>query len=157
VSRYAASASDIASTTTLKTVLQIANPASNPASHRIAVYGWRVSASGVGTTDVPLRWLLARQTTAGTGGGTALTVGKLDPSAPASTVVATPGPAAAWTTEPTLGEIMAAQRIHAQAGASEYIPLSDEIIVAPGGWLAILVHAAVAVNVTAQLMWREGY
>ncbi|GAA2411747.1 hypothetical protein GCM10010404_82080 [Nonomuraea africana] len=41
--KYTAVADDVASGTALKTILQIANPAANPASHRIAVYGYRIS------------------------------------------------------------------------------------------------------------------
>ncbi|GAA2411740.1 hypothetical protein GCM10010404_82070 [Nonomuraea africana] len=87
----------------------------------------------------------------------AVPVAKLDPTNPDSTITAVKGPAAAWTTEPTLGEVLSAQRLHPQTGMGEFIPLGDELIVAPGGWLAVVVVAAATVDVTAQLYWREGH
>ncbi|GAB2468411.1 hypothetical protein GCM10027187_40760 [Streptosporangium sandarakinum] len=156
MARYTASADDVASGTASKTILQITNPATNPASHRIAIYGYRVSYRGTASTAQPVRTLIARQSTAGAG-GVNVPVAKLDPSSPDSAMTAVKGPAAAWATEPTLGDIWSAQRLHPQSGMGEFIPLGDEVIVAPGGWLAVVVVAAATVDVTAQLYWREGH
>lgn len=157
MAKYTAVAEDTTSGTAQKTILQIANPVANPASHRIAVYGFRISFAGTNSAAVPVRTLIARQTTAGGGAPVAVPVVKLEAGIPDSAMTAVKGPAAAWTTEPTLGDILVSQRIHAQTGMGEFIPLGDEIIVAPGGWLAVVVVAAAAVNVTAQLNWREGH
>ncbi|MGW2220490.1 hypothetical protein ACWCSD_36370 [Nonomuraea sp. NPDC001684] len=161
MAKYTAIAEDVASGTAQKTVLQIANPIANPASHRIAVYGYRISYAGTNSAAVPVRTLVARQTTAGGGGASppvAVPVVKLEPGIPDSAMTAVKGPAAAaWTTEPTLGDILMSQRIHAQTGMGEFIPLGDEVIVAPGGWLAVVVAAAATVNVTCQFYWREGH
>ncbi|WP_043637072.1 hypothetical protein [Nonomuraea candida] len=160
MAKYTAIADDVASGTAQKTILQIANPVANPGSHRIAVYGYRISYRGTNSSAQPVRSLVARQTTAGGGGASppvAVPAVKLDPATPDSTITAVKGPAAAWTTEPTLGDIVIGQRIHPQAGVSEFIPFGDEVIVAPGGWLAVVVVAAATVDVTAQLYWREGH
>ncbi|GHE31834.1 hypothetical protein GCM10017673_38240 [Streptosporangium violaceochromogenes] len=157
---YTATADAVASTTARKTILQVANPASNPASHRIAFYGIWVGGKGIASNAVPLHVMLAYQTTAGAG-GVALAAGygpaPLDPALPASAMTALKGPAAAWGTEPTLGAVPWVREMHPQSGQGEYIPLGDEIRLAPGGWVGLLVTAAAAVNVTAQLYWREGH
>ncbi|MFG1873398.1 hypothetical protein ACGFIV_00995 [Sphaerisporangium sp. NPDC049003] len=160
MSGYTAIAEEVLSTTSLKTILQITNPNTNPASHRIAVYGVRISGAGTNSIAEPARVLVGRQTTAGTG-GVALTAGfgpvPLDPAMPASSITAVKGPAGAWTTEPTLTDVIMAQKIHPQTGMGEFIPLNDEPRVAPNGRLAVLVVATISVAITAQFYWREGH
>ncbi|MBG0819022.1 hypothetical protein [Planomonospora sp. ID82291] len=160
MAKYTTVAEDVASGTALKTILQLANPVANPGSHRIAVYGYRISYRGTNSSAQPVRTVIARQTAAGGGGASApaaVPVVKLDPGTPDSAMTAVKGPSSAWTTEPTLGDILFAQRIHPQTGMGEFIPLGDEVVLAPGGWLAVMVHAAATVDVTAQLYWREGH
>ncbi|SDH69053.1 hypothetical protein SAMN05421505_12093 [Sinosporangium album] len=137
-----------------RTVLQLTNPASNPAPLRGYLYGYRFSAKGIVSNAEPPRWLICRQTDAGAG-GVALAAGfgptRLDPLLPASTVTCLKGP---FGTEPTRGDVVFAQEIHPQSGWGEYIPLGDEIPFDPGSRLAVVVVAAATVLVTAQLYWR---
>ncbi|MEV7011776.1 hypothetical protein [Streptosporangium sp. NPDC051022] len=157
---YTATADAVASGTAQKTVLQLANPAANPASHRIAVYGIWVGMKGTTSNAVPPRLLIARQTTAGVGSA-ALAAGHgpvpLDSALPASAMTAVKGPAGTWGTEPTTTDVLWAREIHPQTSGGEYIPLGDEIRLAPGGYLGVLIIAAATVQVTAQLYWREGH
>ncbi|WP_449060595.1 hypothetical protein [Planomonospora algeriensis] len=161
MAKYTAIADDVATGTAIKTILQITNPAANPASHRIAVFGYRISYRGTASTAQPVRTLIARQTAAGGGSGSGapatVPVVRLEAAAPVSAMTAVKGPSGAWGTEPTLGDIVFAQRLHPQAGMGEFIPLGDEVVVAPGEWLAVVTHAAATVDVTAQLYWREGH
>lgn len=156
MARYTATVEGLASGTALKTILQIATDS----ARQIAVYGLRVSYAGTSSTAAPVRTLLQRQTSAGTG-GLSLTslygVNKLDPNSQASTVTPLRGAVGTWTAEPTAGEVVFAQEIHPQTGMAEYIPLGDEIIVAASGRIAVVVVAAATVTVTAQLYWREGH
>lgn len=156
MARYTAIAEGVASGTALKTILQIATDS----ARQIAVYGLRISYAGTSSTAAPVRTLLQRQTTAGTG-GVSLTslygVNKLDPGSPSSTVTPLRGAVGTWTAEPTASEVVFAQEVHPQTGFGEYIPLGEEIIVAASGRLAVVVIAAATVAVTAQLYWREGH
>ncbi|MBG0828564.1 hypothetical protein HS041_12370 [Planomonospora sp. ID67723] len=156
MARYTAIAEGVASGTALKTILQIANDA----NRQTVVYGIRVSFKGTSSTAEPVRTVLMRQSSAGTGGSSLTSnygPNKLDPGSPSSTVTCLKGPSGTWTAEPTAGEVVWAQEIHPQAGWGEYIPLGDEIVVAASGRLAVVVTAAATVNVTAQLYWREGH
>ncbi|GHE47245.1 hypothetical protein GCM10017673_56350 [Streptosporangium violaceochromogenes] len=156
MARYTAIAEGVASGTALKTILQVAVDA----NRQIAFYGLRISCKGTASADAPVRALVTRQTSAGTGGASLTSLygpNKLDPGAPTSTVTCLKGPAGTWTAEPTAGEVVWAQEIHPQTGWGEYIPLGDEIVVAASGRLAVVVVAAVSVAVTAQLYWREGH
>ncbi|MER6830921.1 hypothetical protein ABT352_33345 [Streptosporangium sp. NPDC000563] len=47
--------------------------------------------------------------------------------------------------------------MHPQTYGGEYIPLGDEIRVAPNSYIGVLVVAAATVLVSAQLYWREGH
>lgn len=156
MARFTAIAEGIASGTALKTILQIANDS----ARQTAVYGLRISFAGISSTAAPVRTLLQRQSTAGTGGASLTTnygPNRIDPGSPTSTVTALKGPAGTWTAEPTAGEVVWAQEIHPQTGLGEYIPLGDEIVIPASGRLAVVVIAAATVNVTAQLHWREGH
>lgn len=156
MARYTAIVEGVASGTALKTILQIATDA----NRQIAVYALRVSYAGTSSTAVPVRTLLQRQTSAGTGGASLTSlygVNKLDPNSQASTVTALRGAVGAWTGEPTASEVVFAQEVHPQTGFGEYIPLGEEIIVAASGRLAVVVIAAATVPVTCQLYWREGH
>lgn len=156
MARYTAVAEGIASGTALKTILQIATDA----NRQIAVYGLRISFKGTSSTAEPVRALLQRQTSAGTGGASLTSLygpNKLDPGTPSSTVTCLKGPAGTWTAEPTAGDVMFAQEVHPQTGLGEYTPLGDEIVIAASGRLAVVVVAAATVPVTAQLYWREGH
>ncbi|MEU8378880.1 hypothetical protein [Streptosporangium sp. NPDC048865] len=157
---YTATADGVASGAAQKTILQLANPGSNPASHRIAVYGIWIGGKGVVSNAVPPRIMLGRQSNAGSG-SVALATGygpiPLDSSLPASAMTAVKGPAGTWTTEPTLVDVPWVREMHPQASTGEYIPLGDEIILAPGAYLGVLVLAAATVPITAQLFWREGH
>lgn len=156
MARHTAIAEGVASGTALKTILQIATDA----NRQIAVYGLRISYAGTSSTATPVRTLLQRQTSAGTGGASLTSLygpSRLDPGSPASTVTCLKGPAGTWTGEPTAGEVTFAQEVHPQTGMGEYIPLGDEIIVSASGRLAVVVIAAATVPVTAQLYWREGH
>ncbi|MFB4276035.1 hypothetical protein ACBJ59_12125 [Nonomuraea sp. MTCD27] len=156
MARYTAIAEGVASGTALKTILQIAADA----NRQIAVYGLRISFKGTSSIAEPVRALLQRQSTAGTGGASLTAnygVNRLDPGSPVSTVTPLRGPAGTWTAEPTAGEVVMAQEVHPQTGFGEYIPLGQEIIVPASGRLAVVVIAAATVNVTAQLYWLEGH
>ena len=156
MARYTAVAEGVNSGTALKTILQVAADANG----RLGVYGVRVSCKGTSSTAEPVRAMLVRQTTAGTGGASLTSLygpNKMDPSYPTSVTTCLKGPSGTWTAEPTASDVVLAQEVHPQTGWAEYIPLGDEIVVAASGRIAVVVVAAATVPVTAQLYWREGH
>lgn len=148
MARYTAAVEGVASGITTKTLLQVV-----AGTQRCGVYGIRVSCAGTSSTAVPVRFRLVRQTTAGTSGGTA-TIGSVDSSGVTATATAN---ITFSSTEPTSGDLLWTMDIHPQTGVAEFIPLGDEFVIPASGRLGVTILAAVTVNVTVQLYWREGH
>lgn len=141
----AAVTAEIATGTSLKTLVQVVAPA----AQRLRVRKWGVSFDGVASDAEPIQVRLLRQTTAGT--MSALSPVALNPAG--STVRATAQHTA--TAEPTAGDVLAAVEVHPQSGYVEVFPPDLSVEVAESGRLGIDVTAAASVNARAFLWWEE--
>jgi hypothetical protein len=134
-----------------KTILQITNPSTQRLRIKELVLGF----DGISSVAVPTLIRLARQTTAGTPSGSSTPTPVLvDPGGPAALQTAVLAGAAAWTAEPTLGDILFNERIHPQGGLTYQYVLGQEDIIAPSGRLALIVVAAASVNLSGHLVWE---
>jgi len=107
----------IQSGTALKTLVQLLAPT----NQKVRIHQFGVGFKGIVSTDVPVLIQLARQTTAGTPGGTggALTLVKhnsLDTETARTTAQKARPDATGWTGEPTLGDIIWEFPVHPQSG-----------------------------------------
>lgn len=134
-----------------KTIAQI----TVPSQHRVEIVEFAVSFDGVSSSAVPVSVRLARQTTAGTpNGNTTPTPVQFDPGSPAAAATLVVAGSAAWTTEPTLGDILWNQRIPPTSGVGWQYPLGRSPIVAVSSRIALVIFAAAAVNVTGHIIWE---
>lgn len=134
-----------------KTIVQI----TNPSTQRFKPIELSISFDGVSASAVPCLVRLVRQTTAGTpNGNTTPTPVQSDPGGPAALQTLVVAGSAAWTTEPTLGDILFNQRLTPTAGEIMQWPLGREDWIAVSGRFALVVVAAATVNVTGHLVWE---
>lgn len=134
-----------------KTVVQV----TNPSTQRLKPVELMVTFDGVSSSAVPCLIRLARQTTAGTPtGNTTPTPVQSDPGGPAALQTLVVAGAAAWTTEPTLGDILFNARISPTSGVPFQWPLGREDWIAASGRLALVIVAAASVNVSGYLTWE---
>lgn len=137
----------------LKTVIQI----KAPANQRVRIVGWRLGFNGTVTTDGPIKIQGYQQTSAGTGPGSSPSAGKLDRSlaeTPLTTAQLAPT-GAAWTTEPTLGDLQYNNRCHPQGSNSETFYFTTEIFVAGNERFGLVLTAPVGNSVDGELIWEE--
>lgn len=154
--RFTATTIELLSFTAVKTLLQILAPA----AQRVEVWELAVAFKGISNTDAPILVDVLRQTSAGTPGGDggALTLVKWDNAyAEAIQTTAQKGRsnAAAWTVEPTAGDILFSQEVHPQSGYGWVAPFDTPIIIPGGGRLGIRVTAAVSVTAVARMRGEE--
>lgn len=149
---FTATWSAVTTGTALKTMCQLATPATT----RAEIIEWSVSFNGTSASAVPALVQLNRQTSAGTGGvaGTAFQQDLADPTAGVTVLT---GPlAATWTAEPTAGSIVS-QDYYTPVGlgpAWQY-PLGRGIVVPISARIAIVVTVPVAVNCAGHIVWNE--
>jgi hypothetical protein len=152
--RFMVSWTDIACNVTAlpgKTIAQI----TNPSTQRIWITELLVTFDGATATAVPVNIRLARQTTAGTpSGNTTPTPVLMDAGGPASLQTAVVAGAAAWTTEPTLGDILWTPRQPPTSGIGWQWPLGREPVIAVSARVAVIVTAAATVNCTGHICWE---
>ena len=129
-----------------KTVLQV----KAAANHRVLVKGWGVYFDGVSVAAEPVQVVMVRQTSAGT--MTSLTPVAL--GVYTETIQMTAAHTA--TVEPTTGsEILDVAEVHPQSGYEVKFPLGEELIIAGGGYLGIVITAPAIVNVRAKILTEE--
>lgn len=134
-----------------KTIVQV----TNPSTQRARLKELLVSFDGASSTAVPALVRIARQTTAGTpSGNTTPTPVQVDPGGPAALQTAVVAGAAAWTTEPTLGDILWNLRIHPQSGAMYQYSLSQEDLIVASGRFAVVIFVAASVNVSGHVEYE---
>lgn len=150
---YTSPFSGITTGTAIKTLVQIAAPATT----RLRVVEWSVSFSGTSAAAPPVLIQLNRQTTAGTG-GVAANENPVDAADPTSVVTALSGPTAAvWTAEPTAGVVMFAGYF-TPVGLGPFVQYAPmrEILIPASGRLGITVTlSGTAVNCSGHITWDE--
>lgn len=120
-------------------------------NHQVRLLAWGVSFAGTGVTDPPVRAELVRQTTAGT--SAALTLVKWNNS-DGDTIDATA--LQDFTAEPTLGDILMAERVHPQAGYELWFPVDAIPIIGAGDRLGVrVITGTAAPNVSAFMLCEE--
>jgi len=134
-----------------KTVVQI----TAAANHRLLIKNILVAFKSISSSDEPVEVILMRQTSAGTGGVSA-TIAKNNESDD-ETIQATgqTGPAGAWTTEPTAGDILQVWRVHPQPGLAIFYPFGEEIVVKGGSRLGLKMTAAQAQSASGAIIFEE--
>lgn len=130
-----------------KTMLQILAPA----NHRVVVKRVGVYFDGISPTEQPIEIMAARQTTVG-GGSSGCTPVKLDNSL--AETIQTSG-IMGCTSEPTTTDIVEVCEAHPQQSYEWIYPLTEEIVVAGGTRLGIIVKAPQAVNCRTKLVIEE--
>lgn len=150
--RYVARASTIpANVGTVKTILQLTASATD----KVKISEVGVTFDGTNASAVPVTVQLVRQTTAGSGGGTAITPVPLDPNDGTAHTTAVPGPPGAWATEPTAGNVLREWRVPPSSGLIIQFPLDFQPVIALSGILAVTINAPAAVDCTAYIEWSE--
>lgn len=135
-----------------KTIAQVTNPSTQRLWIAELVFGF----DGATTTAVPVTVRLVRQTTAGTPSGNSTpTPVQVDTGGPAALQTVVVAGSAAWTTEPTVTDVLWEAHIHPQSGGIYTYPLGDEDVIAASGRLGLVMWAAAAVNVTGHLKWKS--
>lgn len=130
---------------TAKTVLMI----TAPANQRVVVQRMGIFFDGTKSNDAPALIQLYRMEDAGT-----LTSGSVaDYQDLGVTFNTTFGYNA--TAEPTYGELVDSFNIHPQQGIEIILPLMQELIVAGGGRVGMVVTASSSVNCIAKMMFEE--
>jgi hypothetical protein len=152
MSRYVARVSTLAANVgAVKTILQLTAGAAD----RMQISEIGVSFDGTNASATPVTVQLVRQTSAGTGGGSAITPVAMNPADGAAHTTAVSGPAGAWTTEPTAGDVLREWRVPPSSGLVLQFPLDFQPTVGLNGIIALTVNAAAAVDVTAYMEWTE--
>ena len=130
---------------TAKTVLML----TAPANQRVVIQRMGVFFDGTKSNNEPILIQLYRMTDAGT-----LTSGSpADYQDLGITFNTTMGYNA--TVEPSQGELVDTFNIHPQQGIEIILPLMQELIVAGGGRIAMVITAPDAVNCVAKFMFEE--
>ena len=137
---------EVATGTSLKTILQI----TAPANQRLVVKEWAVSMDGQSNTNGPVQALIVRQTTAGT--MSALTPRKMNQS-DQETLQATALQNA--TVEQTTTDTVMALQQHPQGGFHWQARFGDELVIQGGERLALQILAGNDVNAIAMVMYEE--
>lgn len=137
-----------------KTVVQI----KAPTNQRVKLAGFRLGFNGTVTTDGPIKIQGYHQSSAGTpGGGATPTPVKLERSlseTPQTTAVTAPT-GAAWTTEPTTGDLQYNNRCHPQGSVSETFYFTSEIWIKGGEWFGLFLTSPQANSVDGELYFEE--
>lgn len=134
-----------------KTIAQI----TNPSTQRLTIIEFVASFDGVTAGNTPVIVRLVRQSTAGTpSGNTTPTPVQDDPGGPAALQTAVVAGAAAWTTEPTVTDVLWQERIHPQSGQPYQLPLGREYLIAASSRLGVVMWAAQSVNATGFIRWE---
>lgn len=134
------------SAATAKTILQLVAAA----NHKVAIRGFSVSFDGTSVTAEPVQVDLLRQTSAGTGGGSATPVAE-DTSSETIQTTALKG----ITSEPSAGNILRRYNVHPQTGFEVRFNSDDELVVPGGGRLGIRCTAPATVNALAHFSFEE--
>lgn len=140
-----ATAANVASGTSKKTILQLLAPT----NQRLLIRRWSLFCQGISGTAEPVLVQLLRQTTAGT--MTAVTEVKLD--AGSETLQGSAQHTA--TVEPTDSDVYETKFIHPQSGYEKIYPPDSKIPIPGGERVAIAVTAGATVDVTAEIEWEE--
>lgn len=152
--RFKASFADVACNVAAspgKTIVQVTNPSTQRVNPIEMVLGF----DGTSASATPAMVRLVRQTTAGTPTGhTTPTPVQVDPGGPPALQTLVVAGSAAWTTEPTAGDILWQMRIPPTLGQLFQWPLGREDWIAASGRLGLVIWAAAAVNVTGYLTWE---
>jgi hypothetical protein len=138
---------EVALTTSLKTVVQIGAPA----NQRVAVRGFGIAFDGVSSTAGCAEVLLVIQTT-GTQSGTSL-VGVKDLRGTTEAIGSTG--LQNFSAEPTYSDILRSYNINQMTGYERAFAQDEEIELAGGTRLGVVVRASSAVNAQAFLSAEE--
>jgi hypothetical protein len=144
---FVANTGQIATGTALKTLLQIV-AASN---HRVLLWEWSISFTGISNTAVPILVQVMVQTTAGT--MTALALVK--ECATDSETLQTTAAHTATGTEPTASDVKFREQIHPQGGYTWPAPFAKPIPIPGGTRLGFTVTAAADVNAVVRARLEE--
>lgn len=146
-------------TTPEKTIIQVVTAANRKVSIKEIAIGFR----GVDTTAVPIVVDLLEQSTAGTttGDGGALTPIPDDPGIRETlqlTAIKGNSSDAAWTAEPTAGNVHRTWTVHPQSRLLYPVPLSMPLVVIGGGRMGLRVrnyHGSTSVLLDAYMLVEE--
>ncbi len=141
-----ATTGEVSTGTSKKTLLQVVAPA----NQRLKISQYKVCFKGVTNTDAPILVEVARQSTAGT--ATSLALVKANASDDETLQASAQKNA---TVEPTETEVVDSSEIHPQGSYTWQATYGDELLVAGGTRLAIVVTSAVDVNATASMSIEE--
>jgi hypothetical protein len=146
-------ASSVATGTTLKTLLQVATPATT----RITVHGWGISFDGIVSTSTPILTVLADVNVAAS--VSTLTPEKWESSQQQASLCvggasATGSNASAEGTI-TDARLLDTQLVHPQAGYSVWFPEKDRPVVEVSRFLRVRVTAGTTVNALPWIVYGE--
>jgi hypothetical protein len=134
------------SAATAKTVLQLVAPA----NQRLIIKRLSIFGKGTGTNDVPVRFRVLRQTTAGTmSAGTVVKNNDSDDETLQATSLINA------SAEPTAGDVVLFGEVHPQSGYVEVFAYGQELVVKGGGRLGVELLAAAAQTFVAGFSWEE--
>lgn len=144
---------EVATTTALKTLLQVATPSTTD----IRIHGWGISFDGIAAADAPGKVVLTD--TGGAATVTTLTPDKWESDdAQASLCVggtSATGYNASVEGTPGTSRILDAQNIHPQTGYSVWFPEARHPRVKASRFLRIRVTFAVTINAIPWIVWEE--
>lgn len=148
MANYTATQDAIATGTALKTMIELATPATNAAQ----VYHWWIDMDGVSSSAVPVLVEIVRATASII--GTALTPSRLGTIGPgtAQTTAKHTGTAGSGT---NLGNVIWKRRIPPTTGFDFYVPDNRLLVMDVSTFLRINVTAAATVNATCGLEFDE--
>jgi len=146
IKSFATVSTEIATGTAKKTILQI----KAPANQRLLVREFSISFKGVTNTDAPIKCELSTQSTNGT--MDAITFVKADVSTDEALQATGSEDASA---EPTETAVIKQFEVHPQGSYTYQATFGDEIIVAGGAYLGLVVTAGVTVNCVASFSVEE--
>jgi len=145
---------EVATTTALRTVLQVATPSTT----RIRVAGWGISFDGVTSSD-PAGQVILTDTTVAATTGTSLTADKWgSDDAPTSLCIGGAALTAyALTVEGTPGasRLIDSQQVHPQTGYSVWFPDSTRARIDVSRFLRVRVSFSVSINCIPWVVYEE--
>lgn len=145
---YSATQADIATGTSLKTLVEIATPSTAAAN----VYHWWIDFDGVSASAVPVLVEIVRATASIT--GTTLTPSQVGTEGYATANVTAKHTATAGSGT-NLGNVVWKRRIPPTTGFDLYLPDNRLIVVGASGFLRMNVTAGATVNATVGFEWGE--
>jgi len=137
---------EVALTTSLKTVLHLLAPS----DHRVAVRGWSLSFDGISSTAGGAEVQIVLQSSSGT-----FTGATLQKDVPGTTEAIQSSGSHTATVEPTISAYLRSYNINAMTGYERAFAIDEEIEIAGGSRIGLMVRASSGVNCHAFLNAEE--